>query len=220
VTRQAEPNPQDVLRDEILSDARRQAERALRRAERDAQEALEQARKEADADRAGRLDVARREAERRRNLLLASVPVEEARMRADRLEETLRSVHDEARRRLADRGGEEYHRTLVRLAAEAVAQMAGPGAPGFVLALGAEDLKASADRLADEVRRAVGRKGLEVTVAPEPAPIEAGVLVRDAEGRQVWNNGLAARLERLWPALRLAVGARLLETVDAAKKEK
>ena len=212
MTAQGEPNPQNVLRDEILSDARRQAERALRRAERDAEEAIEQARKQADADRAGRLDAARREAERRRNLLLASVPVEEARMRADRLEETLRSVHDEARRRLADRAGDEYHRTLVRLAAEAVAQIADEK---FVLALGVEDLKAFGKGLADEVRRAVGREGLEIIVAPEPAPIEAGVLVRDADGRQEWDNSLAARLERLWPALRREIGARLLANVRA-----
>ncbi|HUX00104.1 MAG TPA: V-type ATP synthase subunit E family protein [Phycisphaerae bacterium] len=216
MTAQGEPNPQNVLRDEILADARRQAERAVRRAERDAQESLAQARKQADADRAGRLDAARRETERRRNLLLASVPVEEARMRADRLEETLRSVHDEARRRLADRAGDEYHRTLVRLAAEAVAQMAGER---FVLALGAEDLKAFGKGLADEVRRAVGRDGLEVSVADEPAKVEAGVLVRDAEGRQVWDSSLAARLERLWPALRLVVGARLLADVRARSKK-
>jgi vacuolar-type H+-ATPase subunit E/Vma4 len=216
VTPQGEPNPQDVLREEILADARRQAERTVHRAERDAQEALDAARKEAEADRQSRLEAARREAERRRNLLLASVPVEEARMRADRIEEALQAVRDEARRRLADRGGEDYRATLVRLAAEAVAHMAGET---FVLSLGVEDLKAFGKGLADEVRRAVGRDGLEVSVADEPAKIEAGVLVCDAEGRQVWNNGLAARLERSWPALRQAIGVRLLADVHAASRK-
>ena len=207
-----EPNPQDVLREEILADARRQAERTVRRAERDAEDALAQARKEADADRDSRLDAARREAERRRNLILAAVPVEEARMRAQRIEEVLEAIRDEARRSLAERGpggagGEEYRRTLVRLAAEAVSIMAGER---FVLELGAADLKAVGNGLADDVRKAVGRQGLSIAVAPEPADIETGVIVRDADGRQVVDNSLAARLDRLWPALRLAIGARLV----------
>jgi len=209
-----EPNPQNVLREEILADARRQAERTVRRAERDAEDALAQARKEADADRDSRLDAARREAERRRNLVLAAIPVEEARMRAQRIEEVLEAIRDEARRRLAERGGEEYRRTLVRLAAEAVSIMAGEQ---FVLELGAADLKAVGNGLADDVRKTVGRQGLQITVAPEPADIETGVIVRDADGRQVVDNRLAARLERLWPALRLAIGVRLVP--DGKDKE-
>jgi len=211
-----EPNPQDVLREEILADARRQAERAVRRAEREAEDALQKARKEAEADRASRLDAARREAERRRNLILAAVPVEEARMRARRTEEVLDAIRDEARRRLAERGGEEYRRTLVRLAAEAVSNMAGER---FVLELGAADLKAVGNGLADDVRKAVGREGLQIAVAPQPADIEAGIIVRDDDGRQVVDNSLAARLERLWPALRLAIGARLVPD-EPEKKDK
>ena len=211
-----EPNPQDVLREEILADARRQAERAVRRAEREAEDALQKARKEAEADRASRLDAARREAERRRNLILAAVPVEEARMRARRTEEVLDAIRDEARRRLAERGGEEYRRTLVRLAAEAVSNMAGER---FVLELGAADLKAVGNGLADDVRKAVGREGLQIAVAPQPADIEAGIIVRDDDGRQVVDNSLAARIERLWPALRLAIGARLVPD-EPEKKDK
>ncbi|HUU32148.1 MAG TPA: V-type ATP synthase subunit E family protein [Phycisphaerae bacterium] len=214
-----EPNPQDVLREEILADARRQVERTVRRAEHAAEDALQKAQKEADADRASRLDAARREAERRRNLVLAAVPVEEARMRAQRIEEALEAIRDEARRRLAERGpsgagGEEYRRTLVRLAAEAASNMAGER---FVLELGAADLKAVGNGLADDVRKAVGRPGLQMAVAPEPAAIEAGVLVRDDDGRQVVDNSLAARLERLGPALRLTIGARLVP--DGKDKE-
>ncbi|MGB2755538.1 MAG: V-type ATP synthase subunit E family protein [Phycisphaerae bacterium] len=201
-----EPNPQDVLREEILADARRQAERTVRRAEREAEDAHQKARKEADADRDSRLDAARREAERRHNLVLAAIPVEEARMRAQRVEEVLEAIRDEARARLLGRGA-DYRACLVRLAAEAVSNMAGER---FVLELGAADLKAVGNGLADDVRKAVGRQGLQIAVAPEPVDIEAGIIVRDDDGRQVVDNSLAARLERLWPALRLAIGARLV----------
>jgi vacuolar-type H+-ATPase subunit E/Vma4 len=44
-----------------------------------------------------------------------------------------------------------------------------------------------------------------VGLAPEPAAIGGGVIVRDVEGRQRWDNSLAARLERLWPAIRRRV---------------
>ena len=206
-------SPQDVLREEILADARRQAERTLRRTEHDAEDALQKARKGADADRDSRLDAARREAERRRNLVLAAIPVEEARMRAQRTEEVLEAIRGEARERLLERG-DDYRACLVRLAAGALAQMAGEQ---FVLELGAEDLKALGSRLADDVRKAAGREGLQIAVAPEPAAIEAGVIVRDADGRQVVDNRLAARLERLWPALRLAIGVRLVP--DGKDKE-
>ena len=209
-------SPQDVLRKEILADARRQAERTVRRAEHDAEDVLAQTRKEADADRASRLDAARREADRRRNLILATVPVEEARMRARQTEETLDAVRDEARERLLRRDADGYRACLVHLAAEGIARMAGDR---FVLELGAADLKALGNSLADDVRRASGRAGVEITVAPEPAGIEAGVFVRDADGRQVVDNNLAARLERLWPLLRPVIGARLVPD-EPNKKDK
>ena len=137
-------------------------------------------------------------------------------MHARRTEEVLDAIRDEARRRLAERGGEEYRRNLVRLAAEAVSNMAGER---FVLELGAEDLKAVGNGLADDVRKAVGRQGLQIAVAPEPADIEAGIIVRDDDGRQVVDNSLAARLERLWPVLRLAIGTRLVPD-EPEKKDK
>jgi len=127
-------------------------------------------------------------------------------MRAQRIEEALEAIRDEARARLRERGA-DYRACLVRLAAEAVSNMAGEQ---FVLALGDEDLKAAGDGLADDVRKALGRQGLQIAVAPAVADIETGVIVRDADGWQVVDNRLAARLERLWPALRLVVGARLV----------
>lgn len=79
----------------------------------------------------------------------------------------------------------------------------------FVLELAERDLGDLGDTLAGEVRRRSDRDELEISVAPKPAKIEGGVVVRDVEGRQVWDDSLAARLERLWPAARRAVASRL-----------
>ncbi len=45
-------------------------------------------------------------------------------------------------------------------------------------------------------------------MAAEPAKIAAGVVVRDADGRQLWDDDLLARLDRLWPAARREVAVR------------
>ncbi|MGB3086785.1 MAG: V-type ATP synthase subunit E family protein, partial [Phycisphaerae bacterium] len=110
------------------------------------------------------------------------------------------------RKRLLARDGFDYRETVIRLAAEAISRMAGKR---FVLELAERDLGDLGDTLAGEVRRRSDRDELEISVAPEPAKIEGGVVVRDVEGRQVWDDSLAARLERLWPAARRAVASRL-----------
>ena len=209
-------NSQDVLRQEILADARRNAERITRHAERDAQRLFQETQAEADRNRRQRLDDAHREAQRRRELLLATIPVEEARMRAERTEAVLDAIREEAEKRIQAREGFDPRETLVRLAAEAVPQMQGER---FILELGPEDLRAGGKDLADQVRRRLSPKKPEVTVAPEAAKIEAGVIIRDDEGRQVWDNSLGARLARLWPAIRQRIGARLIRE-DANRSDK
>ena len=196
---QSDTSSQEVLRDEILADARRQAERAIRKAERDGQAAMEKAKSEAEQEREEKLATAHAAAERKRSLALASVPVEIGRMRAADVEQALRSLRERARQQLADRQGFDYGPTLALLAAEAIARMDGDA---FVLGLSAADHSDYSKTLAAEVQARIERPGVSVTVDPQPADIAAGIVVRDPEGRQVWDNSLAARLDRLWPSLR------------------
>jgi vacuolar-type H+-ATPase subunit E/Vma4 len=207
-------SPLEVLRDEILGDARRQADRTIRRAERDGQALLQKARQEAEQARQDRLAQARRQADRARDLALARVPVEVARMRAERLEEALGRVRAEAEAHLKKRPA-DYGAMVANLAAEAIRAMDGRR---FVLGLSESDRGALAANLADEVRRRVGRDDLDIAVAEAPAPIEGGVIVRDADGRQVWDQGFEARLRRLWPELRRELGQRLQRRPDADKE--
>lgn len=204
-----EASPHQVLCDEILADARRQAERTARRARADADEIVAKARTEAEKEAREHLEAARTEAARRRDLLLATVPVDVTRLRARRLEERLQEIREAARERLRNEGGGDRRALAVALAAEAVGRMDGRR---FVLELAEADSRAFGPTLADDVRRALRRDDLEVAVAAQPAPIAGGVVVRDAEGRQVWDNSLEARLERFWPVLRHQVA----ETVRAA----
>ena len=81
---QSETSSQDALRDEILADARRQAERLIRKAEREAQATIDKAKARSQEARTTKLAAARAAAERKRTLTLATVPIEIGRMRGAR----------------------------------------------------------------------------------------------------------------------------------------
>lgn len=196
---QFEKKPDSVLRDEILADARRQAQRMTRKAEQEAQALLDKAKAESEKERQEKLAVAEAKAEHHRAMALATVPVELGRKRAARIEQELSKLRERVCREL-DNGGEgDYQQTLANLAAEALARMEGDT---FVLELSSEDLSARGGTLPAAAARRAGRPGLAVTVSTEPADIRGGVIVRDPAGRQVWDNSLQARLERMWPLLR------------------
>jgi vacuolar-type H+-ATPase subunit E/Vma4 len=201
---------------EIIADAKRHADRALGHARRQSEELRNKGRAQVEQETRDRLEAARRQADSRRELILAGVAIEAARRRSARIESTLGGVLDEARQRLLAHQGFDYRETLARLAAEAVSRMAGTN---FVLQLSGADRAALGDGLAEGVRRRVGCEGLQVTVAAEAAKIDGGVIVRDAEGRQVWDNSLRARLDRFWPILRREIGVRTSLAGRSAEKE-
>jgi len=203
----SETTSHKVLRDEILADAQRQRERIIRKAEREAQTLRDKAAVDSQELRDRKLEAARAEADRKRELVLATVPVEVGRMRAARIEEELNSLRQRALDRLLARKDFDYGETLAVLAAEAIAQMEGDS---FVLELASEeDRRAYGAALEQSVPRRVGRPDITVTIAPEPAPIRSGLIVRDPDGRQLWNDSLEARLERMWPLLRSQIAEQM-----------
>lgn len=202
----SETTSHEVLRDEILADAQRQATRLIRKAEREAKAVVDKATRESQQERDSKLAAAQAEADRKRMLALATVPVEIGRMRAARIEKQLLALRDQARARLRARQGFDYAATLERLAAEAVAQMEGDT---FILELCEQDQKRFAARLTEVAVKRAQRPQATVTVDDDPAPITGGVIVRDPPSRQVWDNSLEARLDRLWPLLRSQIATRL-----------
>jgi vacuolar-type H+-ATPase subunit E/Vma4 len=203
-------SPQRALCDEILAEAHREAEQIIRSARQEAETLLAKATGQAEAARQQRLDLARAEAAHRRELLLATVPLETGRLRSAKIETLLHSIYEAVRQRVLARDGFEYRETLIALAAEAVSRMAGNA---FVVKLSASDRVALGEGLADDIARRVGHSSaLSITLADEPTITQGGLLIEDSEGRQVWDNRLSARLERMWPELRrqIALGASLV----------
>jgi vacuolar-type H+-ATPase subunit E/Vma4 len=191
-------NSTEILREEILADARREGEEIVSRARQDAETFLTSATAEADQARQELLDQARREAARQSALILATVVVETGRLRAARVETLLESVYEEACQRLLAREGFEYPETVIALASHAISQMAGDN---FVVKLSETDCTILGDGLADEIAHRVGRP-LSITISYGPDITGGGVVVEDEEARQVWDNRLVKRLERMWPELR------------------
>jgi vacuolar-type H+-ATPase subunit E/Vma4 len=194
-------NSTEVLREEILADARREGEEIVSCARRDAEVFLTGAVAEADRVRQERLDHARAEAARQSALILATVPVETGRLRAARVEALLESVYEDACQRLLAREGFEYRETVIGLASHAISQMAGVG---FVVKLSEADRTILGDGLAEEIAHRVGRP-VSITISYEPGITGGGVILEDTEARQVWDNRFVKRLERLWPELRRQV---------------
>lgn len=203
-----------VLCVEILAEARRQAEEILQRAREEKAALLAKARAETDQLRTERLAQARAEALRRTELLLATVPVEVVRWRAQRVEAVLQEICDEARQALQTREGNDCRETPIALAAEAVRQM---GGDTFVVKLSPDDRSAHGGAIVAAVHQRADPNSITLTLADDSNITDGGVIVQDAEGRQVWDNRLSARLERLWPELRRQIAQQTRLVADSAK---
>ncbi|HUU43550.1 MAG TPA: V-type ATP synthase subunit E family protein [Planctomycetota bacterium] len=210
--------PEDVLRDEILGDARRRAERTVKRAERDAGKTVEEAVKRAEAVRDRALDTARRRIARDGQVFASSLALEERMRRLKTQGALLVEVFDGAVERLRRREGFDPGAVVREFAVEAVLAMTGDA---FVLRLAKPDLDAMKPTLdvdtVEAVRKASGRQ-VTVTVAQEPVDIAAGVVVESADGSQQVDGSLTGRLDRLREELRFEVAGHLFpDAADAAK---
>jgi vacuolar-type H+-ATPase subunit E/Vma4 len=79
----------------------------------------------------------------------------------------------------------------------------------FVVKVSEADRTLLSDGLAEEITHRVGRPALNVTVSYEPDITGGGVIVEDAEARQMWDNRLLKRLERMWPELRRQIAVQV-----------
>lgn len=195
----ASQNNGEALCREILAAARTEADRLVRQAHDDAATLMADTTAHEESTRQQRLDTAREEADRRRDRILATVPVEAFRLRATRLETILQSIHDAIRRRLFAREGFDSHETVVSAANYAINRMAGST---FVVAISPADHATFGASLADDILERTEKTGVLIHVIEDAAVPDGGVMIHDDEGREEWDNRLASRLERLWPVLR------------------
>ena len=194
-------DPQEVLSEEILGDARRRADREIARARTEAEKLVANAKAAAQAEMDKVLEAARARAEARRGMILRTVAQEVARGKLRARDGVLQRVLEQAGTRLQDLSGEQYRRSVISLALEAVRQMP---ADSFVLKVsvppgGALDANALASEIKERLRADGRADSLSVELVPHAS---RGVVIESADGRMRWDNSYDARLRRLRPDLR------------------
>jgi len=203
----------DSLVEQILDDARGQAERKKKKARRQAEKTVEQAREEAEKERQRILDEADSQAEAEEEKLRAGISQEKRFLRQKVLQELLEHVRERCMERLAAlRKQEDYRDILLYLATEALAQMEGKQ---FVLVLPPEDQ----EELGDELARALPDRAAEeldrnvdVTLSRETVDACGGLKLMRQDGKEICDETFEARMKRLWPELRHTVATRLTES--------
>jgi len=197
----------EALQREILEMARRESAEIIASAEAEADMIMSSAKVAAGKARSEIVESALAGAARRRELLLAAVPAEAGRLQAARREALLDSIKEDAARMLpGEAAASGKAAILAELAAQAVSRMEGEN---FVISVDPAD-RAEEAGLPAEIELLAGRGPLRITIEESPG-LGGGVIVRDAEGRQYWDNSFKARLERRWPELR----GRLLQGAGA-----
>jgi len=194
-----------ALADEILRDAQRKADRARTRAERETAKIQKKTERDAQTATARTLELAQERGERLAQAVLATLEAEAQRELLAAREGELDKLFEQARQRLADKGGYDYPAVLAVLAAQAIEAMA---APEVVLELNDGDRAIATEAWLADLRGRVGRE-VAIAVADGAAPIDGGLIARSADGRLLYDNSFAARLERLRPDLRRQLATRL-----------
>ena len=196
-------NPEDILRREILADARRQAERLLQKAHKDAEDLVAAAAKNVAAERETLMGEAADAAAKRADLILTKVPVEVARIHATRTEAVLNSVRDAVQTRLTTESLTPSR--LLSLVTDAVRLVDAD----CVISLSKSD-RLLLDQIDGWTKTVADDCGHAVDVADDPLPEGSmGPQVASRDGSRLCDNRLSARLDRMWPALRCAVAEKL-----------
>jgi vacuolar-type H+-ATPase subunit E/Vma4 len=189
------------LRDEILNDAKRKAERALSRAQKDAKKAHDQAATDQKTERDQALGRAQERASARSQAILATVSQEVHRRRLLAREEVIEACIDDALAATVELSADGALKSLGGLLTEALAAL-GPGEatvrvrPDDVSALGPDFLA-------------------KLGINPSTLAIEAdetivgGLIVQSADGRRQFDNTYATRRERLHEQLRTLLASEI-----------
>jgi vacuolar-type H+-ATPase subunit E/Vma4 len=182
------------LRNEILNDAKRKAERTVTRAKRDAEKALNDARAEQEAERQQSLEQAAGRGDARSRAILSTVSQEVRRSRLTSRETIIAKCLDEALSQTNSLSGNEASESLVALLQEAVAAL---GSDELVVRVSPKE----ADMLTPEFLSAQGLIPGLLKIQADDA-IAGGVVVETPDGRRRFDNTHATRRARLLEPLR------------------
>jgi len=194
-----------TLSEEILSDARRKAERAIKRAEREVAKILARGEEEAKNLTEKILQAAREEAERRRKALLAGVEIEKMRLELDAKDKEIASILEKARERMKRKDSYDCRKALLALASYAAVALE---SDTVRLEFSESDRSVVDEKLLADITKEIEKKAgrnVKVSLGDFKRGISAGVVASSGDRRRLYDNSLEGRYERLKRHLRQMV---------------
>jgi len=187
---------------EILADAKSQAERNIKKAEREAEGILARAGEEAKQHSGKIIGNAKERASAKAAVIKASIEVEARRLALAAREDTIQSILGESLQRMDAKSDYDYPGSLIGLGAGAVAKMSGDS---FVVTLDGKDANSLGEQVLkgiEERTKSGDGRNIQLRLAENPSPVGAGIIVETADGRERVDNSFEKRLERYRAQLR------------------
>ena len=195
---------EDKLRQEILGDAKLNAERIVARAKNEAQKTIDAAQAEVDQKRAERLREANEDIDAKCHSIMLDVQRESTRHWLLQREQCIDDMFQEAVRQAAETVGEAHENSLRQLAEEALAAI-GP-APVRVI-FNSKDVAIVTEAWLHAIaEKLFGEKASQVQFTLEPGDdAPAGIAFATLDGTRTFDNSYAARLRNMKDTLRIAL---------------
>ena len=199
-----ENHQEEKLRQEILGDAKLNAERIVARAKNEAQKTIDAAQAEVDKKREERLHEADEDTEAKCHSIMLDVQRESTRHWLLQREQCIDDMFQEAVRQASETTGETHEKSLRQLAEEALAAI-GPADMRVIFntkdaAIITEPwLRAIAEKL-------FGEKAAQVAFTLEPSDdTPVGIAFATTDGARTFDNSYAARLRNMKDTLRITL---------------
>jgi len=198
-----------ALIEEILADARRQAERITHKAEREADRITSSAKQNAERERSRILEEAKQRADKIRRTARGIMAQQVRAVHRQALEHVLEQVRNVGMQKVLKlTETDDYPESLCALALSAMKDMAGNR---FTVILSARDKQKWGPQLETKLRalapKQPGRQVEIEIIHSEEADFAGGLRIVGSNGKELCDQTFEARMKRLWPQLRQQVAS-------------
>ena len=195
---------EDKLRQEILGDAKLNAERIIARAKNEAQKTIDAAQAEVNQKREERLREANEDIDAKCHSIMLDVQRESTRHWLLQREKCIDDMFQEAVRQAAETTGEAHEKSLQQLAEEALAAI---GPADMRVIFNSKDAAIITETwLRAIAARLFGEKAAQISFTLEPGDnAPAGIAFVTLDGARTFDNSYAARLRNMKDTLRIAL---------------
>jgi vacuolar-type H+-ATPase subunit E/Vma4 len=205
--------PEEGMVEKIIGDARSEADRAIKNAERSVEAERRKAQNRAEAARQEILESVQRKADRLRSKEIASAQIESKRLLLKAREQAIAGVLEIIEQGVVElrEDPSRYRKALRKLAAEAVTAV---DLPEVLLRVAPEDAALTEGgfiaEVAGDVKTLSGRD-VQIRIEIDSDLPSGGCIAASGDGRIIYDNTFRRRLERMKPGLRSLIVREVLK---------